>query len=285
MLKLTRHLYAWTGDPRYFDYYERSLLNMRIGTIHPKTGVTQYYLSLTPGAWKTFNTDYDSFWCCTGTGVEEYSKLNDSIYWHDDDGLYVNLFVPSELDWAEKGLKVRQETKFPESDTTTLSVTASEPVHMAVRIRIPEWARSGGSVKVNGRPLEVLAGPGSYLAIARTWKTGDRVELTLPMHLREEHMPDDRNLRAYLYGPLVLAGDLGNEGLTDRMIFGPNAPSVRRAPIEVPSFRAAGADPASWIKPDDKPLTFHTTGQAREVVLAPINSIFEKRYNVYWQVS
>ena len=88
MLKLARHLYSWTADPRYFDYYERALLNHRIGTIHPKTGHTQYYLSLTPGAWKTFNTEDQSFWCCTGTGVEEYSKLNDSIYWHDDDGVY-----------------------------------------------------------------------------------------------------------------------------------------------------------------------------------------------------
>ena len=83
MLKLTRHLYSWNADPRYFDYYERTLLNMRLGTIQPKTGQTQYYLSLTPGAWKTFNTEDKSFWCCTGTGVEEYSKLNDSIYWHD----------------------------------------------------------------------------------------------------------------------------------------------------------------------------------------------------------
>ena len=103
MLKLTRHLYQWTADPRYFDYYERSLLNMRLGTIHPQTGHTQYYLSLTPGAWKTFNTEVDSFWCCTGTGVEEYSKLNDSIYWHDADGVYVNLFIASEFELGREG--------------------------------------------------------------------------------------------------------------------------------------------------------------------------------------
>ena len=114
MLKLARHLYGWTGDPRYFDYYERALLNHRIGTIQPQTGHTQYYLSLTPGAWKTFNTEDQSFWCCTGTGVEEYSKLTDSIYWHDDDGVYVNLFIPSELNWPERGFGLRQDTRFPE---------------------------------------------------------------------------------------------------------------------------------------------------------------------------
>ncbi len=115
MLKLTRHLYQWTGDPRYFDYYERTLLNHRIAAIDRETGATQYYLSIYPGAWKTFNTENDSFWCCTGTGVEEFSKLNDSIYFHDGNGLYVNLFIPSELNWSEKGLKIRQETNFPET--------------------------------------------------------------------------------------------------------------------------------------------------------------------------
>src|SRR5262249_41034464 len=125
MLKLARHLYGWNPSPNYFDYYERSLLNHRLGTIDPKTGHTQYYLSLTPGAWRTFNSEDQTFWCCTGSGVEEYSKLNDSIYWRDNEGLYVNLFIPSELDWAEKGLKLRQETTYPESSDIVLTVVAA----------------------------------------------------------------------------------------------------------------------------------------------------------------
>ncbi len=289
MLKLTRHLYGWTGDPRYFDYYERTLINHRLGTIQPKTGHTQYYLSLYPGAWKTFNTEDQSFWCCTGSGVEEYSKLNDSIYWHDHEGLYVNLFIPSELNWAEKGFRLRQETKFPDQPSTAFTVTASKPVQLAVRLRIPAWLKSAPAVRINGRTLEASANPGSYLTLSRTWKTGDRVELELPMHLSVEAMPDDPKTQAFLYGPLVLAGDLGSEGLNEKLITGPNAPPMRRSgavpPIDIPTFRAAGADPSSWIKPGDKPLTFRTTGQQRDVALMPINSIFDKRYNVYWQVS
>jgi DUF1680 family protein len=285
MMKLTRHLYGWTADPRYFDYYERTLINHRIGTIHPKTGATQYYLSLTPGAWKTFNTEDKSFWCCTGTGVEEYAKLNDSIYWRDAEGLYVNLFIPSELNWAEKGFRLRQETKFPEQAGTTLVVSVDKPVQLAMRLRIPEWVQSGGSVKINGKALDAFAAPGSYLAISRTWKNGDRVEMSLPMRLHIEAMPDDSKVQAVLYGPVVLAGDLGNEGLTEAMIVGPNAPRMQRTPITVPSFKAAGADPASWIKPGDGPLSFRTTGQEKDVALAPINSIFDRRYAVYWQVS
>jgi DUF1680 family protein len=284
MMKLTRHLYGWTADPRYFDRYERMLLNHRLGTIHPETGATQYYLSLTPGAWKTFGTEDQSFWCCTGTGVEEYSKLNDSIYWHDDDGVFVNLFIPSELSFAEKGFHLRQETNFPETERTTLVMKVDRPVQLALRLRIPEWLGSSASVRVNGKPLDASAGPGSYLAISRTWKSGDRVELDLPMRLRVEAMPDDPHLQAVLYGPLVLAGDLGSAGLTKELVVGPEGPQVGRHPTGVPSFRAASDDLSSWIKPGDKPLTFRTTNQAQDVTLEPLNRIFDKRYSVYWQV-
>jgi len=275
MLKLTRHLYQWTGDPRYFDYYERTLLNHRLGTIHPETGATMYYLSLTPGAWKTFSTENKSFWCCTGTGVEEFAKLNDSIYFHDSDGLFVNLFIPSELNWTEKGFRLRQETKFPEQQSTTLTVSVDKPTQLAMRLRVPEWLTQGGSVKINGKPVEALASASSYLTLSRIWKTGDRVEMALPMHLHMEAMPDDAKMQAAMYRPVVLAGDLGSEGLTPQNTVGPNAPQMRRLPMEVLSLHV------SSIQPGEKNLTF----QAQNVKLVPLNSIFEKRYAVYWQAS
>jgi DUF1680 family protein len=301
MLKLARHLYGWEPDSRYFDYYEHVLLNHRLGTIRPKTGYTQYYLSLTPGAWKTFNTEDQTFWCCTGSGVEEFSKLNDSIYWRDADGLYVNLFIPSELDWAEKDFKLRQETKYPEAPSTTLTVTAARG-EMPLRLRIPGWLRTAPTVRFNGKALDSSASPGSYLTLKRIWKAGDRIDLELPMHLHTQVMPDDPGVQAFLYGPLVLAGDLGNEGLTEAHIIGPNlrvgAPNTEQygsplgppstagpAPnIDIPSFRPAGAQLESWIKPGDKALTFRTTGQKKDVTLVPLNSIMDRRYSVYWQV-
>lgn len=282
MLKLARHLYSWSGDPGYFDYYERSLLNMRMGTIQPKTGYTQYYLSHTPGAWKTFNNEDKSFWCCTGSGVEEYSKLNDSIYWHDEDGIFVNLFIASEVDFG--GFRLRQDTRFPEQPTTTLTVNAAKPGSMAMRLRIPAWTKAA-SVRINGREIDVTPTPGSYLTLNRVWKAGDKIEMTLPMRLTVEAMPDDPGTQAFLYGPLVLAGDLGSEGLTEQLTVGPNAPRMRGLPLEIPSFKAVGADPTTWIKPAGAPLTFRTTGQAKDVTLAPIQSIFGKRYAMYWKVT
>jgi DUF1680 family protein len=182
MLKLTRKLYEWVPDARLFDYYERALLNHRLGTIN-EDGQSQYYLGIVPGSWRAFGTKYDSFWCCTGTGTEEYSKLNDSIYFHDEDGVFVNLFIPSELNWAERKFRLRQETAFPEEQRTVLAVDADQPVRLTLRVRVPEWVAGNAIVRINGKPSDVSAAPGNYLAIARTWMKGDRVEIGLPMSL------------------------------------------------------------------------------------------------------
>ena len=161
MLKLTRHLYAWNRDPRYFDYYERLLLNHRIGTIRPNVGTTQYYLSLTPGVWKTFNTEDQTFWCCTGTGIEEYAKLADSIYWRDDDGIYVNLFIAV---GAATG-----PTRRPAAAGDDLSGMRAHrarrrrgrpPASSTIRLRVPGWLATAPVVKLNGKPLDASAAPG-----------------------------------------------------------------------------------------------------------------------------
>jgi DUF1680 family protein len=270
MKKLTRRLYSWTGDPRYFDYYERALYNHRLGTIRPDTGATQYYLSLTPGAWKTFNFEDKSFWCCTGTGVEEFSKLNDSIYWKDDRGVYVNLFIASDVNWQEKGFRLRQETKFPDVASTTLHISVDKPVQLAVNLRIPEWL-TGGSIKINGKQIEAAASPGSYLTLSRIWKSGDRIEMDLPMRLRIEAMPDDPKLQAALYGPIVLAADLGTTGLEKPLIVGPSVPQIKKAgEIDIPQMapiKAAG------------PMTFDMSGTQ----LKPLSRILDRRYNVYFK--
>ncbi len=282
MLKLTRKLYGWTADPRYFDYYERVLYNHRLGTIDLQTGATQYYLGLVPGSWRTFNTEYDSFWCCTGTGMEEYSKLNDSIYFHDDEGLYVNLFIPSEVHWAGKGMRVRQETRFPEAASVSLQVNCEKPIRMPLHIRVPGWVSAAPRVTINGRVAEISASPGSYVCLDRTWNSGDRVEMDLPMELRREPMPDDPSVQAVFYGPLLLAGQFGNEGLTRELVIGPMGPQLKKAPPPVLPRLAAGES----IVPGDRPLTFRATdSQGKQVALIPFNEVSDQRYTVYWAVS
>lgn len=286
MLKLTRHLYRWTADPRYFDYYERTLYNHRLGAIDLENGATQYYLSIVPGAWRTFSKENDSFWCCTGTGIEEFSKLNSSIYFHDDEGVFVNLFIPSEAHWREKGINLRQETNFPESPRTTLVISTPKPVQMPVHLRMPYWVGNEAAVRVNRKLLEARPSAGSYFTIARTWRAGDRIEIDLPMRLHIEAMPDEPTTQAILYGPFVLAGKLGADGLTEEMTVNYEGPDVAHHPIEVPKFRVSSGDPNSWLEPVvGQSLSFRTKGQQRDVSFIPFNEISQERYSIYWTVN
>ncbi|MCS6952185.1 MAG: glycoside hydrolase family 127 protein [Bryobacteraceae bacterium] len=198
---------------------------------------------------------------------------------------------------------MRLETRYPEAEDVKLTAVAARPESLALRLRIPGWLRRSAVVKLNGQPLEGTPSAGSYLELTRVWRAGDMLEARFPMDLSAEVMPDDPKVQAYLYGPLVLAGDLGAEGLTEAHIIGPNfrvgAPGVEQhgsplAPtnqvppvpdLEIPILRPRGADPASWIKPADSPLTFRTTGQQRDVTLVPLYRLFDRRYAVYWEVA
>ena len=297
MLKLTRHLYTWTADPRYFDYYERTLWNSRLGTQHPGDGGKMYFLPLQTGWWKYFSSKLNSFWCCDGTGAEEFSKFANSIYFRGPNALYVNLFVPSELRWPELGLRLRQQTNFPAEDTITLHIEAARPVALALNLRIPHWTSAGGSASVNGRKLEAFSNPGSYLTIDRTWQQGDTVVLTLPMSLRSEPLLGDPTQQAALYGPLVLAARLGSAGLTRAMQYdadhgAPGAPSggSRTAPRGQPQGTAVVTLPAgpdteapAWLA-KGQGLSFQTVGQAASTELIPLHQILGERYAVYWNV-
>ncbi|MFH1266494.1 MAG: glycoside hydrolase family 127 protein, partial [Planctomycetota bacterium] len=215
MLKLTRHLFTWSPEPKYADYYERALWNSILATQDPQTGMMMYFVPLASGYWKYFNTPRDSFWCCTGTGLENHAKYGDSIYFHDEAGLWVNLFIASELDWSDRGVRIRQETRFPEEEGTSLVVHAEKPVRLAIRVRVPGWATRGVGVSLNGEPLDLEAEPASYLVVDREWSDGDRLDVELPMSLWAWPMPDDPTLLTVMYGPLVLAGKLGGEGLSE----------------------------------------------------------------------
>ena len=235
-----------------------------------------YFVPLKPGADKTYSTPFDSFWCCVGSGMENHTKYGEGIYFKSDDALWVNLFIPSELSWKEKGLTVRQETRFPESDAVTLTFKGRKPVQLALRLRYPSWAKDGVSVSVNGKPQAVTAQPGSYVEVRRTWKTGDRVEMKLPMSLRLEALPDNPNRAAILYGPVVLAGELGPED--DAKVGGL---------VFVPAMVSENRPVAQWVKPvAGEPLTFRTerAGQPRDVTLYPFYKMHGRRYSVYWDL-
>ena len=281
MMKLTRHLFGWNPEARYMDYYERLLFNHRLGTINPDDGTMMYYLPLASGYWKVFGKPYDSLWCCTGTGSEEYAKLTDTIYFHDDDSLYVNLYVDSSLEWAEKGLQVKQETHFPEQQGTTLTITAKSPQQVAINLRVPYWAEAG-NVKVNGATLKVFSSPSSYLTLERIWKTGDKIEINLPMKLHIDAMPDDPSVQAMMYGPIVLAGRF--DAVSKEMLYGDYEPKPTDQ-RKVPDIIADANQPTAWVEADSRqPLTFRALGQSQDMTLVPLYQVINDRYAVYWKV-
>jgi DUF1680 family protein len=282
MMRLTRHLFGWSADARYMDYYERVLFNHRLGTINPEDGGMMYYLPLASGYWKTFGKPFDSLWCCTGTGSEEYAKLTDTIYFHDDDSLYVNLYMDSTLHWPEKGLSLRQETRLPADETARLTISVDRPLQISFNLRVPYWVK-GGSVKLNGTHLSEFSSPGSYFRLDRVWKNGDQIEMNLPMGLHLAPMPDDKTLQAIMYGPLVLAGRF--EPVTREMQYSGDYEPKAGKPITVPDIVADSANPIGWIERDAKqPLTFRTVGQAQPATFVPLNQIIHERYAVYFKV-
>ncbi len=271
MLKLTRHLFAWQPTASVADFMERALYNHILASQDPQTGMVCYYVSLKPGHYKTYSTPFDSFWCCVGTGIENHTKYGSFVAFHSKDALYVNLFIPCEIQWREKGVALHLQTDFPESDEVAMRLRLRQPGEWSLRIRQPWWASEPVRVRVNGRIYRVAPGNDGYLAIRRQWQDDDRVELMLPLQLRTESMPDDPNRIAVLFGPVVLAGILGKE--TD--------PEPR-----IPVLVTSGKPPSEWIRMTRRrSLTFRTRGSGRpeDVPLLPFYRTHHQRYTVYWQ--
>ncbi|MFF0824504.1 beta-L-arabinofuranosidase domain-containing protein [Micromonospora haikouensis] len=212
LLKLARNLFLHEQDPAYLDYYERGLLNQILGSRADTTSVADpqvtYFQPLTPGTVRSYGNIGT---CCGGTGFENHTKCQETIYFKSADGgtLWVNLYASSTLDWAEKGFVVTQSTAYPREDRSTLVVDGSGP--LVLKLRVPDWARKGFSVAVNGVAQQVDAAPGSYATVNRSWRPGDRVEIRMPFSIRIERALDRPDTQSIFWGPLLLQ-ILGNPG-------------------------------------------------------------------------
>ncbi len=269
---------AW----RLFDYYERVLFNVRRGT-QDRNGMLMYYVPLQPGMYKTFGTPFKAFWCCTGTGSEEYAKLNGSIYHHDDDTVFVNLFVASTLVWRERGLHLRQTTNFPAEERVTLRFETAPTRATALEIRVPYWATSGGSVRINGAAQTLAVRPSTYLRLEHAWQDGDVVTVEFPMSLHHAVAPDDPQVFALLYGPLALAVRLGTAELTTSMIYGGYAPQGAEDGYSLPSIDCAeSADCLERVEASPPyTLQFRSKGHGLSHRFVPLSEIVDERYSVY----
>src|SRR5581483_8478665 len=245
-----------------------------------------YFLSVVAGPLKNKSTPTESFWCCTGTGLENHARYGDTIYAHspDHDTLWINLFIASELRWKEKGVTLEQITSFPEDSASEIRLKMDAPERFSVKIRIPSWT-SNPVLKVNSEPQSIDLSPGSYATIDRSWKDGDKIELTLPASVHLYRPQDDPNCVVAMVGPIVLAGELGKEGMPasdqarDQNDYN-KVPPVPAPPLSVD----ADADPAKWLQAvPGEPLHFTAHFAAKDLPMVPLYQVHHQRYAVYWK--
>ena len=281
MIKMARELFALQPDIRYADFHERALFNHILGSIDPDDGATCYMVPVGQGVSREYQDMFESFTCCVGTGMESHALHGYGLYYESGDKLWINLYAPSTAEWKAAGVKLIMETTFPEGETASLKLTAKSPRRFTLALRRPYWAGEGFSVKVNGKAVKNLPPADSYVEIKRAWKNGDTVDLVLPKKLRAEPLPDNPNRMALMWGPLVLAGDLGPQPKDDR--------EGERAADQaaVPAFVVDQKPLDSWLKPVAGQVgNFRSDGVGRDkdVNFVPFYRLHRRIYGAYWDV-
>jgi uncharacterized protein len=288
MMRLTRALYEREASPAYLDNFERSLFNGILASQDPSSGMMTYFQAMRPGYVKLFHTPIDSFWCCTGSGMENHARYGESIYSREDDTLFVNLFIASTLDWQERGVRVEQATRFPDADTTKLTIASNEANAFTLAIRQPAWCPVM-TVTVNGREQKRSRRPGSYFKLARSFRAGDVIEVRVPMSLRLEPLPHAPQYVALAYGPIVLAGIFYDNPVkpAEQLIVNEReSGKMLNELAAIPRWtRPLGELLANTKRTNSGQLVFLARGfeGGKSVKLIPWHRVSNQRYNLYWQ--
>lgn len=293
MLKLTRELFKLSGEAKYADFYENTFLNAILSSQHPHTGMTMYFQPMATGYFKVYSSPFDHFWCCTGTGMESFTKLNDSLYFRGENGITVHQYISSELIDEERGLKLKQQASLPDSDlaTFTVSLTRKAPVRAALRFRLPEWLAGEAELTLNGSPLAGVRAQEGFAEVDRVWNEGDRITLRLPMTLRAIGLPDAPHAVAFKYGPAVLSAGLGREDMTESATG--VAVSVPTRSMLVKDFVTVDGSPDEWLesfasrwtKREGKlEFVLRGTDEDQRLVFAPHYKRHGERYGIYWRI-
>jgi uncharacterized protein len=290
MVKLSRELWLAKPSGDISDFIERALYNHILASQEPERGGFVYFTSMRPGHYRTYSSDTEDFWCCTDTGMENHAKYGEFIYARSNNRLWVDLLIPSEVEWAEQGVTLRLDTLFPADGKATLTLWAQQPRKLEIAVRCPGWLKPGAmKLAVNGSAETHQTQPGSYAVLKRTWKTGDRIEVQWPVTLHTELLPRSQEWISVLWGPIVLAGELGTAGLEGLDFSGThNYVATQAIPWEkTPVFIGNAKDVIAKIRPrEGQPLAFHTVGLALPVDLSlkPFYQVHRQRYALYWRL-
>lgn len=287
MIKMSRALFALDTQIRYADFHERALFNHILGSMDPADGSTCYMVPVGQGVVREYQDMQEDFTCCVGSGMESHALHGYGIYDESGDTLWVNLYAPSTADWRAAGVRLAMATSFPEGEEAELTIRTAKPRSFTLALRRPYWAGAGFSVTVNGQAVKDPGPAGSYVRISRKWRTGDKVALILPKALRLEPLPDNPDRAAILWGPLVLAGDLGpipaRQPRDESIATAATAAEWPATPVLVTAETSLDA----WIKPvAGKPGVFRTAGAGRDrdVDLVPFYRLHRRVYAAYWDI-
>ncbi len=279
MIKMSRELFSVDPDIRYADFHERALFNHILASQDPQDGRVCYMVPVGRGVQHEYQDKFEDFTCCVGSGMESHALHGYGIYYESPNKLWVSLYAPTRANWDTESVEVEMETDFPMGESASLKITPKSPKNFTLALRRPYWAGTGFSLKVNGRPLTDLPKPDSYVEITRKWNKGDSVDLVLPKTLRKEPLPDNPNRFALMWGPLVLAGDLGPEEHEGRW--------ERNGGKSAPVLVAAAQSVNDFVKAvPGKPGTFVTSGVGlgQDITLVPFYELPRRKYEIYWDM-
>lgn len=296
MLKLTEGLFRMNPQANYADYYERALFNHILSTQHPEHGGYVYFTPARPSHYRVYSAPNCAMWCCVGTGMENHGKYGEFIYTHSSDSLLVNLFIPSQVDWKNKDVKLTQTTNFPNEETSQLVVNVEKPQQFKLLIRYPEWVNKGEMIiNCDGVNYASEANPCSYVTIDRIWNDGDVVDLTMPMHTYIEEMPNVPNYITIMHGPILLGAKMGTDRMDGLIADDSRMGHIAHGPLvplfDAPKIIGSKEDVLKKInalKPiANSPLSFDASALFEDnsysnIVLEPFYRIHDSRYSIYW---
>jgi DUF1680 family protein len=294
MLKLSKALYAASGSEKYIDYYERALYNHILSSQHPDEGGFVYFTPMRPQHYRVYSQPQLGFWCCVGSGMENHGKYGELIYAHRQNDLFVNLFIPSTLTWKEKGLELTQQNRFPDEESTLLTLKMTKSAKFTLYLRYPAWVKATGlKISVNGKEILAEASPASYAAITRKWKNGDQIRVELPMENTAEYLPDHSPWVSFLHGPIVLAAKTDTTELVGLKADDSRMGHIANGPLhsEAPMLVSDSKDLAAALRPvAGQSLTFTMPdllypASAKNLTLIPFFRLHDARYMIYWQVT
>jgi hypothetical protein len=282
MLILTTRLFERNPAAEYADYYERALYNHLLATVAPDTGAMTYFTPLRG----QFRTYLDGTFCCVGTGIENTPRYNEGIYFQRDNCLWVNLYIPSEVDWREAGMVLQQEGDVTHGEPVRFTVVSAGQQVSAINFRIPDWISGPATVTLNGAVQGRAVKPSTYVFLRRKWQKGDIVTLTLPAALRLEHAKDNPSMVSVFFGPVLLAGELGRKDMPSNDFADKDA-YLKLPPVPVPEITTSSPNPEKWLAPlPGATLAFqaHDAGAATGIIFRPLYDVHHERYSVYWKL-